>query len=131
MNEKSASINGLIVPHEAVVISELLGVLQHPIRLMMVCELLERDLIAGEITRCFGTTKGNISQHLTLLLQHGIIERERSGTKNIYRIADPRVEKILRVLKKTYCPNGPTMPVAITPKNASKTKPITSKRTKE
>ncbi len=98
----------LIVPSEALVISDLLGVLQHPIRLMMVCELLDGEVCAGDLTDRFGTTKGNISQHLTLLLQHGILERESRATKNFYRIADPRVALLLRVLKENFCPHGPT-----------------------
>lgn len=102
----------LIVPDEAVVIADLLGVLQHPLRLMMVCELLEGELCAGQITEKFGTTKGNISQHLSLLLRQGILERDTRATKNFYRIADPRVKTLLRVLKETFCPNGPSGAVA-------------------
>ena len=110
MKKLQSTVSGMIVPQEAVLISELLGVLQHPIRLRMVCELLEREMFAGDLTECFGTTKGNISQHLTLLLRHEIISRERQGKNNVYRIADPRVETLLRVLKSNFCPNGPSKP---------------------
>jgi len=127
----SPSTTGLIVPHEAMVISDLLKVLQHPIRLMIVCELLERELYAGEITECFGTTKGNISQHLTLLLEHKIIDRESRGNKNIYRISDHRIESLIRVLKKNFCPHGPSRPVAQAKPTLQKTPPTKSKRTKE
>jgi|GEM_PF-3921767 len=115
MNGSQATANRLIVPSEAVVISGLLGVLQHPIRLMMVCELLEGEVCAGDLTSRFGTTKGNISQHLTLLLRQGIVERESRANKNFYRIKDPRVAVLLRVLKENFCPHGPTMPSASGP----------------
>ena len=126
MKQADAVKSTLIVPSEAIMISDLLGVLQHPIRLMMVCELLEGEVCAGDLTETFGTTKGNISQHLTLLLQHGIIERESRATKNFYRIADPRVAILLRVLKENFCPNGPTLP---TKTNSVKTLPTTKSKT--
>jgi DNA-binding transcriptional ArsR family regulator len=95
-----------IVPEEAIAIAKLLGTLGHPIRLMMVCELLGGELYAGELTERFGTTKGNISQHLTLLLKQGILLREQRSKRNYYRIADPRVAAVIRVLKDHYCPAG-------------------------
>ena len=115
MKSGPTTASRLIVPSEAVVISDLLGVLQHPIRLMMVCELLEGEVCAGDLTARFGTTKGNISQHLTLLLHHGIIHRDSRANKNFYRIADPRVAVLLRVLKENFCPHGPTAPTASKP----------------
>ena len=130
MKSATAVASNLLVPSEALVISDLLGVLQHPIRLMMVCELLEGELYAGELTEKFGTTKGNISQHLTLLLQHGIISRDSRANKNFYRLADPRVAILLRVLKENFCPHGPapstkTKPVKL--RLAPKPKPSTRK----
>jgi len=126
MKQANSESNTQFVPDEALVISGLLGVLQHPIRLMMVCELLEGELFAGELTEKFGTTKGNISQHLTLLLRHGIIDRDSRANKNFYRIADPRVAVLLRVLKENFCPHGPTPP---TKTNSVKSRPA-SKPTK-
>lgn len=132
----AAAASKLIVPSEAVVISDLLGVLQHPIRLMMVCELLEGELCAGDLTDRFGTTKGNISQHLTLLLRHEVISRQSRANKNFYRIADPRVAVLLRVLKENFCPHGPTPPIATksgSTRASRKPKPSTTKtkRSKE
>ena len=130
MKDGPALASRLIVPGEAVVISDLLGVLQHPIRLMMVCELLEGEVCAGDLTTRFGTTKGNISQHLTLLLHHGIIHRDSRANKNFYRIADPRVAVLLRVLKENFCPHGPTPPTksdSVKPLAGTRSKPSKTK----
>lgn len=115
----SAAARGLVVPREAVVISSLLGALRHPIRLMMVCELLEGERCAGDLTAKYGTTKGNISQHLTALIREKIVLRERRSNHNYYHIADSRIESVIRLLKKQYCPMGPSAPV----RAASKPRP--------
>lgn len=128
MKQAEAVASKLIVPAEAVIISGVLGVLQHPIRLMMVCELLDGEVCAGDLTEQFGTTKGNISQHLTLLLRHGIISRDSRANKNFYRIADPRVAILLRVLKENFCPHGPTP--SVKPKSVKSLPIATSKPNK-
>jgi DNA-binding transcriptional ArsR family regulator len=104
MNVSHSNAPEAIVPEEAQAISGLLGTLGHPIRLMMVCELLGGELCAGDLTARFGTTKGNISQHLTLLLEQGILRREQRSKRNYYSISDPRVAAVIRVLKENYCP---------------------------
>jgi len=45
MKDATTVVHKLIFPSEAVVISDVLGVLKHPIRLMMVCELLEGEFL--------------------------------------------------------------------------------------
>ncbi|MBN8216350.1 MAG: winged helix-turn-helix transcriptional regulator [Spirochaetes bacterium] len=108
---------GLVVPREAVAISRILGALRHPIRLMMVCELLDGERCAGDLTERYGTTKGNISQHLTALIGQKIVLRERRANRNYYHIADSRIESVIRLLKKQYCPSGPTLPASAAPKS--------------
>lgn len=44
-----------------------------------------------------------LSQHLSLLKAHGILDFNKSGQSVIYSVADRRVEEIIHVLKKYYC----------------------------
>ncbi len=45
----------------------------------------------GELAQLCGYSSANISRHLALLTQHGLVSREARGTSAIYRIADPSV----------------------------------------
>ncbi len=81
-----------------------LKVLAHPTRLMIVCHLLGGELFAQELLDLLGTTKGNISQHLTALLRQKIIARQSRGRHNYYRIADDNMKSLISHLKRLYCP---------------------------
>jgi DNA-binding transcriptional ArsR family regulator len=45
----------------------------------------------GELAQLCGFTAANISRHLTLLTQQGLVARESRGTSVYYRIADASV----------------------------------------
>lgn len=83
----------------------LLKTLSHPIRLLIVCHLLEKQMYAQEITDELGTTKGNISQHLTILLDAEIIHRISIKNRNLYELKDIKIKKLIKVIKEQYCPN--------------------------
>ena len=85
-------------------IAELLKVLANENRLMIFCALMKRPMNVGEIaTHVPNITKSALSQHLTLLKAHGILEGKKTGLTITYSIADHRVEEIIYVLKKHYC----------------------------
>lgn len=77
----------------------------HPLRLLIICLLARREMFVGEIVDRLGTTKGNISQHLRILADNGLVARSRDGNKIIYRIEDKKLVKLLDAMKKLYCPD--------------------------
>jgi DNA-binding transcriptional ArsR family regulator len=72
---------------------------------MIVCHLLGGELYSQELLELLGTTKGNISQHLTALMRQKIIARQSRGRHNYYRIADDTMKSLIAHLKKLYCPD--------------------------
>lgn len=85
-------------------LAKILQCIAHPLRLLIICMLAKRELFVGEIIASLGTTKGNISQHLRILADNGLIARRRDGNKIIYRIGDEKLVKLLDAMKKLYCP---------------------------
>jgi DNA-binding transcriptional ArsR family regulator len=61
-------------------------------RILIVWSLAKRELPVGEIADEVGTSLQNISQHLSLLKEHGIVCARREGQTIYYRISD--VERI-------------------------------------
>ena len=85
-------------------IAELLKMLANENRLMIFCALMEQPMTVGKIAeKVPNITQSALSQHLTLLKAHGILDFQKSGQSITYSIADHRVEEIIHVLKRYYC----------------------------
>lgn len=89
-------------------IAELLKVLANENRLMIFCALMEQPRNVGDIARFVpNISMSALSQHLSLLKAHGILDSQKTGQNITYSIADHRVEEIINVLKKHYCDIAP------------------------
>jgi DNA-binding transcriptional ArsR family regulator len=75
----------------------------HPIRLKILCLVGNQELKVAEIVEAVGTTQSNISQHLSLLRDHGLLESRKEGTSVFYRIPDPRVLKMISLTREIFC----------------------------
>lgn len=65
--------------------------LSEPTRLQILNLLRDGERNVGELAQACGYTSANISRHLSLLMQHGLVAREGRGTAVYYRIADDSV----------------------------------------
>jgi DNA-binding transcriptional ArsR family regulator len=88
----------------ALMAGSVLGPLSHPTRLLIVCLLLDGERNAGELQALAGSSKGNISQHLSLLRSKGLIEGRRDANRIIYRIADQRLHRLVKTIQDLWCP---------------------------
>jgi len=88
-------------------IAELLKVLANENRLLILCCLMKRPMTVNEILKYTPKiTQSALSQHLTLLKAHGILDFDKSGQNVTYSIADCRVNEIVHLLQKYYCNEG-------------------------
>lgn len=65
--------------------------LAEPSRLKILNLLRERESSVGEIAQACGSSVANVSRHLALLSQRGMVSRETRGNSVYYRIADPSI----------------------------------------
>jgi DNA-binding transcriptional ArsR family regulator len=65
--------------------------LSEPTRLQILNLLRAGERNVGELAQACGYTSANVSRHLALLMQHGLVAREGRGTSVYYRIADESV----------------------------------------
>jgi DNA-binding transcriptional ArsR family regulator len=68
--------------------------LSEPTRLQILNLLRSGEHNVGELAQLTGYTSANVSRHLGLLVQHGLLERESRGTAVYYRIADASVYEL-------------------------------------
>ncbi len=84
------SMQGL--PPEALVqVAAHFQALSEPTRLQILNLLRDGERNVGDLAQATGTTSANVSRHLSLLMQRGLVEREGRGTAVYYRIADASV----------------------------------------
>jgi DNA-binding transcriptional ArsR family regulator len=72
--------------------------LSEPTRLQILNFLRQGERSVGELANLCGYTAANISRHLAMLAQHGLVVRESRGTSVYYRIADPSVYELCDVV---------------------------------
>jgi DNA-binding transcriptional ArsR family regulator len=65
--------------------------LSEPTRLAILNLLREGERNVGELAQLCNCSPANVSRHLSLLTQHGLVRREGRGTAVYYRIADDSV----------------------------------------
>jgi len=51
-----------------------------------------------ELVDAAGTSQQNVSKHMTRLMEHGFVMRERNGNEHHYRLIDPSPLQVLDVL---------------------------------
>ena len=65
--------------------------LAEPTRLRILNLLRAGERNVGDIAQLTGFTAANVSRHLSLLAERGMVARESRGTSVWYRIADPAI----------------------------------------
>ncbi len=73
-------------------------VLSDPTRLTILNELRQSERNVGELAQICGYTAANISRHLSLLAQQGVVSRTTQGNSVYYRIADAAVYELCDVV---------------------------------
>jgi ArsR family transcriptional regulator len=72
--------------------------LSHPTRLQLMYLIREKHPCVSYMEEALGVAQPNISQHLSLLRNMGIVEAERDGNQVCYRIKNQTVAKLLDAL---------------------------------
>ena len=85
-----------LVPHPlpdllADLIAQRFKVLSEPMRIKLLDRLRDGAATVHELTEALGASQQNVSKHLGVLLQAGMVSRTKQGTSARYAIADPDV----------------------------------------
>jgi DNA-binding transcriptional ArsR family regulator len=73
-------------------------------RLIVLCTLIaEGESPVGRLAERAGLSQPAMSQHLAKLREDGLVATRRAGTTIHYRIADPRVARLMGTLHDIFC----------------------------
>ena len=80
--------------------------MSHPLRLMILCKLGEDEFSVQDIVDNVGTSQSNISQHLGILKDKGVLVTRKEANKVFYRVSDERTLKLLEMMREVFCSSG-------------------------
>ena len=82
--------------------SQVLKSLSHPVRLKILCQVVEGDKTVSELTEFCQISQSAMSQFLGRLKSEGILVSRREGHHVFYQVSDEKLFKLLRALKDIY-----------------------------
>ncbi len=74
--------------------------MSHPKRIQILNILKQGERSVNELVEMTGIPQANISQHLSVLRQFGLLETRRAGAKVCYRLADPRIGEACTLVRR-------------------------------
>lgn len=83
--------------------SRCLKAMSHPLRLKILCVLGDQSISVQDIVEQVGTSQSNISQHLAILRDKGILDFKKDANRVFYYIDDKRVISLIEMMRTVFC----------------------------
>ena len=83
--------------------SQAIKAIAHPLRLKILCVLGEQEISVQDIVEQVGTSQSNISQHLAILRDKGVLSTRKDANRVFYRIADQRTLQLIALMREVFC----------------------------
>jgi DNA-binding transcriptional ArsR family regulator len=85
-------------------VAELLKAIGNARRLMVLCKLVEHgEVTVAALAGQVGLSQSALSQHLAKMREENLVAFRRESQTLWYRVADPRIERLLGTLYELYC----------------------------
>ena len=78
--------------------------LGEPMRLRILQAVCNAPLTVGDIVEATKATQANVSKHLALLADAGILKREKDGQRVYYSMKDPLVLRVCELVHQQLAP---------------------------
>lgn len=83
--------------------SRSLKAMSHPLRLKILCTLQGQEVSVQDIVDSVGTSQSNISQHLAILRDKGILASRKDANRVFYRVGDARTLRLISMMQEVFC----------------------------
>ena len=83
--------------------SRSLKAMSHPLRLKILCTLGDQEISVQDIVERVGTSQSNISQHLAILRDKGILASRKDANRVYYRVGDGRTLQLISMMREVFC----------------------------
>jgi len=72
-------------------------------RLMILCQLAEKERTVGELQRALGLSQSALSQHLAILRREKIVRSKKHAQSVIYSLTGDDATKVMESLHDVFC----------------------------
>lgn len=79
--------------------------LANPRRLEIIAALRDDELNATQLTQKVGMSKANLSQHMSILIQKGVVLSRREGINVFYKLSDEKITKACDLMREVLIKN--------------------------
>lgn len=86
--------------------SRSLKAMSHPLRLKILCTLGNQEVSVQDIVERVGTSQSNISQHLAILRDKGILSARKDANRVYYKVVDSRTLRLIDMMRDVFCSMG-------------------------
>jgi len=80
-----------------------LKAISHPLRLNILCVIGDQEVCVQQIVDAVGTSQSNISQHLAILRDKGVLQTRKDANRVFYRVADQRTLQLIVMMREVFC----------------------------
>ena len=80
-----------------------LKAISHPLRLKILCVIGPEEACVQEIVDAVGTSQSNISQHLAILREKGVLMTRKDANRVYYRVGDQRTLQLIGMMREVFC----------------------------
>ena len=92
-----------ILKKKAIEVAEILKLLAHPKRFLILCKLREWPKTVGDLEEYCDIGQSQLSQFLIKMREEWILSSEKNGQFVSYSIADPRVTELMNQVQSIFC----------------------------
>lgn len=80
-----------------------LKAISHPLRLKILCVVGDEEVCVQDIVDAVGTSQSNISQHLAILRDKGVLQTRKDANRVFYRVVDQRTLQLIGLMREVFC----------------------------
>lgn len=105
MKERKVKMSKKLIDRDEDILQASLAIkaIAHPLRLKILCVLGAKEVSVQDIVADVGTTQSNISPHLAILRDKGVLSTRKDANRVYYRIGNPRTLKLVEMMRDLFC----------------------------
>ncbi|WP_029770772.1 helix-turn-helix transcriptional regulator [Pseudogulbenkiania sp. MAI-1] len=82
--------------------SRAMKAMSHPLRLKIIAVLGDGEISVQDIVDRVGTSQSNISQHLAIMREKGVLRTRKDANRVYYRVGDLRTLEVLGRMREVF-----------------------------
>jgi DNA-binding transcriptional ArsR family regulator len=98
-----SDVNFQAMKESASIACNLMKVLANTDRLLLLCQLSQRELCVSELEEMLDIRQPTLSQQLTVLRDEGLVATRRDGKRIYYSVSSEAAKAVLQVLYQQFC----------------------------